>query len=150
MLLYRITRSPYANDLSGTGARLYGGRWNNIGRAMVYTASSRSLATLEALVHLPTAIIPDDFCIIIIDAPDDVFEVDVNTFPPNWNAYPEPEILKRTGDFFLKQNEHLLMKVPSAIVREEYNYLINPQHPKITRVKIIKVEPFTFDERLLS
>lgn len=150
MLLYRITRSPYANDLSGTGARLYGGRWNNIGRAMIYTASSRSLATLEALVHLPTAIIPDDFCIIIIDVPDDVFEPDTNLFPPNWNAYPEPEILKRTGDFFLKQNDHLLMKVPSAIVKEEYNYLINPQHPKINEVKILKTEPFTFDDRLLG
>jgi RES domain-containing protein len=150
MLLYRITRSLYANDLSGTGARLYGGRWNNIGRAMVYTASSRSLATLEALVHLPTAIIPDDFCLITIDAPEDVFEPDTGIFPPNWNAYPEPEILKRTGDFFLKQNQHLLMKVPSAIVREEFNYLISPTHPKITRVKILKVQPFTFDERLLS
>lgn len=150
MLLYRITRSPYANDLSGTGARLYGGRWNNIGRAMVYTASSRSLATLEALVHLPTAIIPDDFCRITIDAPDDTFEADIRTFPPNWNAYPEPEILKRTGDFFLKQNEHLLMKVPSAIVKEEFNFLINPMHPKIAKVKIVKVEPFTFDERLLG
>jgi RES domain-containing protein len=150
MLLYRITRNTYTNDLSGTGARLYGGRWNNIGRAMVYTASSRSLAMLEALVHLPTAIIPDDFCLITIEAPEDIFVADTRLFPPNWNAYPEPEILKRTGDFFLKQNQNLLMKVPSAIVKEEFNYLINPMHPKIAEVKILKTEPFTFDERLLS
>jgi RES domain-containing protein len=149
MLLYRITRSVYANDLSGTGARLYGGRWNNVGRAMVYTASSQSLAILEALVHLPTAIIPDDFCLITIDAPEDVFVADTSLFPPNWNAYPEPEILKRTGDFFLKQNQHLLMKVPSAIVKKEYNYLINPVHSKVHDVKVINTEPFTFDERLL-
>ena len=150
MLLYRITRQTYANDLSGTGARLYGGRWNNIGRAMVYTASSRSLATLEALVHLPTAIIPDDFCLVLIEAPEDVFEADTSLFPPNWNAYPEPEVLKRTGDFFLKQNQHLLMKVPSAIVKQEFNYLINPGHAKISKVKIVAIEPFTFDERLLG
>jgi RES domain-containing protein len=150
MLLYRITRNTYTNDLSGTGARLYGGRWNNIGRAMVYTASSRSLAMLEALVHLPTAIIPDDFCLITIEAPEDIFVADTRLFPPNWNAYPEPEILKRTGDFFLKQNQNLLMKVPSAIVKEEFNYLINPMHPNIAEVKILKTEPFTFDERLLS
>lgn len=149
MLLYRITRCTYAKDLSGTGARLYGGRWNNIGRAMIYTASSRALATLEALVHLPTAIIPVDFCLTTIDAPEDIFEADTDLFPPNWNAYPEPEILKRTGDFFLKQNEHLLLKVPSAIVNEEYNYLVNPQHHKASKIKIIKSEPFTFDERLL-
>lgn len=150
MVLYRITRNTYANDLSGTGARLYGGRWNNIGRAMVYTASSQSLAILEALVHLPTAIIPDDFCLITIEAPEDIFVADTALFPPNWNAYPEPEILKRTGDFFLKQNEHLLMKVPSAIVKEEFNYLINPVHPKVAEVKILKTEPFTFDVRLLG
>lgn len=149
MLLYRITGCTYAGDLSGTGARLYGGRWNNIGKAMVYTASSRSLATLEALVHLPTAIIPKDFCITVLDAPEDIFEADTHLFPPNWNAYPEPDILKHTGDFFLKQNNHLLMKVPSAIVKEEYNYLINPLHPKSSKINIVKSEPFTFDDRLL-
>lgn len=149
MVLYRITRCTYANDLSGTGARLYGGRWNNIGRAMTYTASSRALATLEALVHLPTAIIPDDFCLAIIYAPEDILEVDTSVFPPNWNVYPGPEILKRTGDFFLRENKHLLLKVPSAIVKDEFNYLINPQHAKAGKIKITGTEPFTFDERLL-
>lgn len=149
MLLYRICRCVYANDLSGTGARLYGGRWNSVGRSMVYTASSRALAVLEALVHLPTAIIPKDFCVITFDVPDDIFEPDVKLFPPNWNTHPEPDILKRTGDFFLKQNEHLLMKVPSAIVQQEYNYLINPLHPKADKIKTLTVEPFTFDERLV-
>ena len=115
---------------------------------MVYLASSRSLAILEALVHLPTAIIPDNFCLITIDVPEDVFVADSQLFPPNWNAYPEPEILKHTGDFFLKENRNLLMKVPSAIVKEEYNYLLNPQHIKSSKVKIISNEPFTFDERL--
>ena len=116
---------------------------------MVYLASSRSLATLEALVHLPTAIIPDNFCLVTIDAPEDVFIADTQLFPPNWNAYPEPEILKHTGDFFLKENKHLLMQVPSAIVNEEFNYLLNPQHPKAAKVKMISTEPFTFDERLI-
>ncbi len=148
MLLYRITRCIYANDINGTGARLYGGRWNNIGRAMIYTASSRSLATLEALVHLPAANLPEDFCLVTFDAPEDVFVADTALFPSNWRGFPEPEILKRTGDFFLKQNEHLLMKVPSAIVKEEFNYLINPLHYKAAAIKILGNEPFTFDERL--
>jgi len=147
--LYRITRCIHANDISGAGARLYGGRWNSIGKAMIYTASSRALATLEALVHLPTAIIPDNFCLVTIEAPEDVFEADIRMFPPNWNAFPEPEILRRTGDYFLKQCEHLLMKVPSAIVKEEYNYLVNPQHPKANKIRISHTGPFTFDERLL-
>lgn len=116
---------------------------------MVYTASSQSLATLEALVHLPATNIPADFRIITLDAPEDVFEPDMYLFPKNWNTYPEPEILKRTGDFFLKENKYLLMKVPSAIVVEEYNYLINPQHELINKIRILKNVPFTFDERLL-
>lgn len=150
MQLYRIARSLYATDMSGTGARLYGGRWNNIGRSMVYTASSRSLAVLEVLVHLPPTIIPDDFRLITFEAPDDVFEPDVNTFPPNWYTYPEPDILKRTGDYFLMQNQHLLMKVPSAIVKQEYNYLVNPAHAKAGKIKVVSNVPFTFDERLLK
>lgn len=149
MLLYRITHAVYAHDLSGAGARMYGGRWNSIGKAMIYTASSRSLAMLEALVHLPPALIPDDFCIITFDAPEDVFEAPTDFLPPNWNAHPEPDILKRTGDFFLKQGEHLLMKVPSAIVKEEFNYLINPMHPNAAKVKVLNVKPFVFDERLV-
>jgi len=150
MQLYRIARSLYATDMSGTGARLYGGRWNNIGRSMVYTASSRSLAVLEVLVHLPPTIIPDDFRLITFEAPEDIFEPDVNAFPPNWYTYPEPDILKRTGDYFLMQNQHLLMKVPSAIVKQEYNYLINPAHAKANKIKVMANEPFTFDERLLK
>lgn len=150
MLLYRISKRNYANDLSGTGARLYGGRWNSVGRSVVYTASSRALGVLEALVHLPTAIIPDHYCIITIEAPEDIFEPDVSIFPPDWNTYPEPDILKRTGDFFIKQNEHLLMKVPSAIVPQEYNYLINPAHAEAYQVRILDVEDFTFDARLLK
>ncbi len=150
MLLYRIARSVYATDLTGTGARLYGGRWNSIGRSMVYTAASRSLAVLEALVHLPPTIIPEDFRLITLDAPADIFEPDAGIFPPNWNAYPEPDILKRTGDFFLKENKNLLMKVPSAVVKQEYNYLINPAHALASKIKVISNEDFTFDSRLVD
>ncbi|GAB3937556.1 RES family NAD+ phosphorylase [Mucilaginibacter myungsuensis] len=149
MLVYRITRNLYANDLSGMGARLYGGRWNSVGQSMLYTASSRALAVLECLVHLSATLIPDGFCIVTIKVPEDIFEPDTDIFPPNWNAFPEPDILKRTGDFFLKENQNLLMKVPSAIVQEEFNYLINPFHPKTALIKVTDVVPFTFDTRLL-
>ena len=149
MLLYRISKCTYINDLSGTGARLYGGRWNNIGRPMVYMASTRSLAVLEVLVHLSPTNIPDDFCQITFDVPNDVQVLDVNTLPVNWQDYPEPTALKAMGDAFLKQNKHLLLKVPSAIIKEEFNYLLNPAHPKAHLVKIVEQKEFTFDERLL-
>ncbi len=149
MILYRIARRPYA-DLSGTGARLFGGRWNSEGKAMVYLTSSRSLAMLEALVHLSPTNVPDDFCIMTIEAPEDILEVPVKTLPPNWYEYPEPNNLKLIGNNFLAEKKHLLLKVPSAIVKEEFNYLLNPQHPDAGRVKILAIEPFMFDQRLTS
>ncbi len=149
MLLYRITKCMYAGDLSGTGARLYGGRWNSPGQAMVYTASSRSLAVLEALVHLQPTNMPDDFCLAVIKAPDDVEETDAATLPANWHEYPEHYILQQTGNRFLQKQKHLLLKVPSAIVKEEFNYLINPAHPEALKVKVMSRQPFAFDTRLV-
>lgn len=150
MRLYRIVRSAYA-DLTGNGARLYGGRWNSEGRPVVYFASSRSLAVLEALAHLSPTNMPDDFCMMIVEAPDNsVTALDINTLPEHWQEYPEQNILKQIGNRFLAEKQHLLLKVPSAIVKEEYNYLLNPLHSSADKVKIIGKQPFSFDARLLT
>lgn len=150
MLLYRIAKCTYINDLSGTGARLYGGRWNSIGKPVVYMASSRSLAVLEVLVHLPPALIPTDFCQVTFEVPDDVQVLNLKNLPPNWQEYPEPSILKAMGDAFIKANKHLLLKVPSAVVTQEFNYLLNPAHPAMQEVKLVERQPFNFDERLIG
>lgn len=150
MILYRIAKCTYADDLTGTGARLYGGRWNSEGRPMLYLASSRSLALLEVLVHLSPLIIPDNFCVAEIEVPEhSISLLDVALLPDNWRDVSAPVILKELGDNFLKNNKHLLMKVPSAIVPAEHNYLLNPLHPDVKDVRIINKEPFGFDERLL-
>ncbi|QJD97520.1 RES family NAD+ phosphorylase [Mucilaginibacter robiniae] len=149
MVLYRIAKCNYINDLSGTGARLYGGRWNSVGNAMLYLASSRSLALLEVLVHLPPMLVPANYCILSVDVPDDIHELDVTLLPPNWQQYPEPAFLRTLGDQFIKQREHLLLKVPSAIVKQEYNYLLNPAHNQATEVKVLHQDMFSFDERLI-
>jgi RES domain-containing protein len=140
----------YADDLSGTGARLYGGRWNSVGKPLVYLASSRALAVLEVLVHLPPALIPSNYCIVTLDVPNDVTEIQLNTLPPNWQEFPEPGVLKTIGDQFITNNKHLLCSVPSAIVKEERNYLLNPAHANFLKVKQVGKEPFSFDERLVS
>jgi RES domain-containing protein len=150
MLLYRIAKCTYIEDLSGTGARLYGGRWNSIGRPVVYLASSRALAVLEVLVHLPPTLIPDNFCQITFEVPNDVLALDVNILPSNWQEYPEPSVLKTLGDSFLKDSKHLLLKVPSAVVKEEFNYLLNPGHKGMQQVKVVDMQPFNFDERLIT
>ena len=149
MLLYRVTSAKYADDLSGSGARLYGGRWNSEGKPMVYLASSRSLAVLETLAHFIPTNIPTESVMLTIEAPDDFLEIPENILPDNWNEYPEQHIVKQIGNSFLQRNEHLLLKVPSALVPEEFNYLLNPLHPKAGKVKIIKKAPFNFDARLL-
>jgi RES domain-containing protein len=149
MLLYRITSAKYADDLSGSGARLYGGRWNSEGKPMLYLASSRSLAVLETLAHFIPTNIPRELVMLTIEAPDDFLEIPENILPDNWNEYPEQHIVKQIGNSFLQRNEHLLLKVPSALVPEEFNYLLNPLHPKAGKVKIIKKVPFNFDSRLL-
>jgi len=149
MVLYRITNAKYADDLSGNGARLYGGRWNSEGRSALYLASSRSLAVLESLAHIAPTNIPDELLMLTIEAPDDFAEINISSLPVNWSGYPEPNILKQIGNAFLQKNEHLLLKVPSALVPEEFNYLMNPSHKNAAKVKILKKSPFNFDERLL-
>ena len=150
MLLYRLTRCIYANDLSGLGARLYGGRWNSEGRSVIYLASSRSLAVLEALVHLRPKDIPDDYCMATIEAPDDIIEIDERRLPKGWQEVEDMDALKQVGNVFLYEKKSLLMKVPSAIVGMEYNFLLNPTHPDARKVKVKNVKPFSFDSRLLE
>lgn len=149
MVLYRICNAKHADDLTGMGARLYGGRWNSVGRSMLYLASSRSLAVLEALAHLSLTNIPTGMVLLTIESPDDYTTLDISDLPDNWNKYPEPNVLKQIGNSFLDRNEHLLLKVSSALVPEEFNYLMNPLHPKADKVKITNTSSFNFDERLL-
>jgi RES domain-containing protein len=147
MLLYRITRQTFA-DLNGDGSRLYGGRWNSEGRAAVYLASSRSLAMLEALVHLDPTNIPDNLCLMQIEVPDDVQDFDSKLLPESWERFDDQYVLKQIGNNFLFKKEKLLLKVPSAIVKQEFNFLFNPLHPKAAEAKITSTEPFIFDSRL--
>jgi len=150
MILYRIAKCDYVADISGTGARLYGGRWNSIGRPMVYLASSRSLAILEVLVHLSPAIFPGGFCLAQFDVPaDNIVTLMPGDLPANWQDILSPNQLKKIGDKFLKEQKSLLLKVPSAIVPEEFNYLVNPMHPEASKIKLIKQQLFNFDERLV-
>ncbi|MDB5008674.1 MAG: hypothetical protein JWP45_3067 [Mucilaginibacter sp.] len=150
MVLYRIVSCDYAGDLTGTGARLYGGRWNSEGKPAIYLASSRSLAVLEVLVHLPPLMIPNNYCLVEIQVPDDSFTtISIDDLPANWRDISPPLALKQQGDDFLKKQEHLLMKLPSSIVPMEYNYLLNPLHPDIRKVEILGKNPFNFDGRLV-
>jgi RES domain-containing protein len=152
MRVYRLAKANYIGDLSGAGARSAGGRWNVKGTAVLYTAESRALATVEYLVHVPIAIIPRNLRMATMEAPDAAPKqvVSINDLPPNWNRYPPPPELARIGTGWISKNSHLLLYVPSAVVPGEHNVLINPLHPDMKHVKLVDVEVYKFDRRLLQ
>lgn len=150
MQLFRITKKRYADDLSGEGARLYGGRWNRKGTPALYTSESVSLAAMEVLVNLPAAELPDDLQLLTLNVSDDagMDEIQVNDLPGGWTRYPPPGSLAEMGTRWFQSGENLLLRVPSAAIPWEWNVLINPRHEMMESVEILSVESFGFDERL--
>ena len=150
--LYRISSPEYIDDLSGTGARIFGGRWNHSGYPVIYTSGSRSLAALEFLVHVPMALAPENLSIAEINIQENIERESVKEglLPSNWRNYPAPEQLANIGTNWIKSKSALLLDIPSALVGKEVNTLINPLHPDIEFVKLVKIEKFSFDSRLFS
>jgi RES domain-containing protein len=150
MIVYRICKSVYANDISGSGARLVGGRWNSKGVPVIYTSGTRSLAVLEVLVHIPAAMVPQDYVIVSILIPDNLAAEEIQ-----WKQL-KSEIDKsgihanfsKLGNEWVKKMNTSILKVPSIVVKDEFNYIINPLHPKSKEIKIIEQKLFSFDARL--
>ncbi len=149
--LFRIATSEHISDISGTGARIYGGRWNHQGYPVVYASGSRSLAALEFLVHVPMALAPEDLSILEINITKrvEIESVNVSQLPLNWRDYPAPEQLADIGTKWLKSKSSLLLEIPSAVMNKEVNILINPLHEDIKSVHLVSVEKFSFDPRLI-
>jgi len=150
--LFRISTSEYINDITGMGARIYGGRWNHTGYPAVYTSGSRSLAALEFLVHVPMALAPENLSIVEINILENIERESINEsqLPSNWRDYPAPEQLANIGTNWIKLKSSLLLDIPSAVVVKEVNTLINPLHPDIKFVDLINIEKFSFDSRLFK
>jgi len=150
MIVYRLCRKSYANDLSGRGAEINGGRWNGKGTAALYTSSSRALCAIEIVVHVPAGIIPKDYFMVSISIPDSetIDTISPRDLPGNWNTNPISRSTQRIGNAFLAEQKALILTVPSAIIKDEWNYIINPMHPGFKKVKIVNTELFTFDTRL--
>jgi len=151
MLVYRIAKKDVVKDLTGTGAKLYGGRWNHRGTAVVYTSETRALAAVEFLVHVSLSNVPRGLIITTIEIPDDIVpeEVPRASLPRGWRDYPTPREVAVLGTRWVKSNKSLLLRVPSAVVEQEYNILINPLHSDMGKVVLQGVEKFEFDKRLV-
>jgi RES domain-containing protein len=152
MVVYRIAKSAHARDLSGTGPRLYGGRWNPKGGSVIYTSESRALAALEFYVHLSRAVILPGLSVVAIEIPDSVSrkEIAVTDLPRDWRTYLAPSELAAVGAEWVRSRESLLLRVPSAVMPPERNILINPVHPEMQEVQIIEIEEYALDQRLIS
>ena len=153
MRVFRIERERYLPDtLRGIGASLSNGsRWNSYGTFLVYTAQSRALAMLEVSVHLNLRDeLPTDRMLVEIEIPDEVkiLEISKEELPKNWNSKPPTGHSQVVGDAFVRNGEAAVLKVPSSIVEEEFNFLINPNHPEAAKIKVVSSRPFLFDERL--
>ena len=150
MQVFRISKTSFAWDLSGAGARLHGGRWNRMGTSVVYTSCSRSLATVEYLVHVPAAYLPRNLSLTTIETSESPIEViEASDLPADWRHHPPPPRLAEVGSDWVRSLSSLILKVPSAVVEGEYNLLINPNHPGIHSARIVSVTPYAFDERLI-
>lgn len=150
MEVYRVSKRQYQQDIIGTGAYLAGGRWNTAGNYILYTAASRSLAILEVLIHISRNRPLDDYSIAVLYIPDKLFIDAVNpaNLMANWReAYKQTQPI---GDQWLVDKPSLSLKVPSAIVKAEYNYLLNPNHEAFNQIKVLDYEPFQFDERFFG
>jgi RES domain-containing protein len=150
--VYRLTHERHARDpadlLSGEGARLYGGRWNHKGTALVYAASHASLAVLELLVH--SDVLPRNMVLVAYDVPDTPAPGSWPRarLPPDWADYPLPRSTQDLGTAWAAGLSGLAVAVPSAVVPIENNWLLNPAHRAIAKVKARVIGPFPFDARL--
>jgi RES domain-containing protein len=150
MHIYRLTRRKYAYELDGKGAALSFNRWNSKGVAMVYTSSNRALAFAEVAVHLSFHQLPVDYVMIEIEVPDSIKIATLNSdlLELDWYRFPFHPSTQQIGDEFIKANKRTLLKVPSAVVQGEFNYLLNPNHKDFNLISIADVTEFRFDQRL--
>ena len=151
MLVYRITQTKFASSLFAPG---FAGRWNSENERMIYTAGSASLACLEVLAHKTgSALNSGRFSMAMIDLDDraaitEIKLSELQKLNADWFKVLHYPITQKLGNQWLAEMKSAVLKVPSAIVDREYNYLLNPLHPDFLKIKVLDVTPFNFDSRL--
>lgn len=147
---WRVVKTRYAlSAFDGEGASVNPGRWNSRGVPVAYASGSRSLALLEVLVHLQDAEVLPSFSFVGAAFPDEVVEVVAEpALPRDWRASPARQATRDLGDRWIAEARSAVLRVPSMIIEEEHNYLINPAHPDFRLVRTIPPRVFVLDRRL--
>jgi Uncharacterized conserved protein len=154
MQVYRITKQKYAKNISGKGAELFGGRWNPIGIPALYTSENRALCALELLVHTPKDILPPKYVLLTINIPKEL-EKEIETLQlidldKSWDSL-QPEIwTEEIGRKYFQELNKIGIRVPSTIIKDENNIILNPLHPKYNKVEVVEKSDFNLDIRLLK
>ena len=155
MRLWRICPALYAatgvQAFDGVGGLYAHGRWHTKGRAIVYTATTETLARLEALVHVRPRLVRK-LALVLVEAtvPDHLIAALSGSLPLRWNDVPDSGATRPVGDAWLAAASSLALQVPSVLAAGEHNVLINPKHPYFSRLVIGAPQPFSFDPRLLD
>lgn len=147
---WRLVKTKHVdNAFDGEGAWILGGRWNSRGTRVVYCSQSLALAALELLVHLQSSKILRAYGAFPVSFPERfVYEVGPSRLPNDWRDYPAPVKLQQIGDEWVSHGNWAVLRVPSVLVEDESNYLLNPDHPDYSQIKIGSSQPFEFDSRL--
>ena len=151
--VYRILRKPYSKKpLDGEGAYRFGGRWSSVGTRLAYTGEHLSLAMIEYFIHIDPGDSPKDLVVVTAEIPDHVprISIPVKQLPANWRRTPSPPELASIGDRFARDCRATVLIVPSALAPAESNWLINPQHPDFSRIRLRSVEAFEYDSRFFK
>lgn len=151
MEVFRISKEAYSIELSSSGTA---NRWNIRGQQVIYTGSSRSLASLELVVHKGAVVPNAEYRVMVISIADDDYlikQLQIKDLPPNWRTFSAYPMLQRIGSRWITNQESLVLKVPSAVIPFEYNYIINTEHPQFSeKVHLVRTEPYFWDSRLFD
>jgi RES domain-containing protein len=150
LLVWRLCAAKYARTAySGEGAELFGGRWSPPGVAVAYCSDSRALAVVEVLANAdePDRLGAVQWIMVPAEISSELTEKP-SRFPESWRHYPHTQETQTIGAQWVQAQRSVALRVPSAVVPGEFNYLLNPAHPQFTKVRVGKPEPFSFDPRL--
>jgi len=151
MELFRISLKEYSKILSGSGAA---SRWNHEGECVIYAGSSRSLSTLELVVHRNSIEELSAYEMMVISVADDedlIEQIRIENLPDNWRSFRAYSMLQELGSAWYRRQRTLFLRVPSAVIPQEYNYILNTRHPLFSKnVTLVRNEEYFFDERLFG
>ena len=151
MQVWRIAKRQHA-AFDGLGAKTYGGRWNSVGTRVVYMSASLALAVLELLVHLPGKKVPKNYVAVPAEIPDQVRcdFYSATSLPTQWRSRAQHRALIKLGDDWIANGKGAVLRVPSALIPQEENVLLNPNHPDFRQIVIHTPQPFRLDPRIVT